>query len=349
VRAGRFPENVSYAKVYRTAADGADFYCIGEITESGGQLTDKTPDGTAQMLNPLESENSYPPPDGGRFLTEYGGVFFLGVGERLYFSERENPHGWPRLNFIGMGDRITGIAKETQGLLVFTRNNCYHITGTDSAETITKYEVPGNQGCPDFRSIASLNNTPVWVSNDGLCMWTGSRIAVISNRRIRKEDFTVRYAATANDCYYLFTADGCLVYDLRNGSYDNDIEARIGIFYKLSETAKYAWYDGDGDMLFLYDGKTVRLSGGGERGEWRYASPYIGGTECAMHRFHEMEIAHTGKIELTVFCDGKPVFSRVLSGDGRKKRVKFPWTAGQRVNIEMTGNGELNEYAVFFE
>ena len=61
---------ISYAKVYRTMEHGADFFCVGEVHTSGNSFTDTVPDETAVLLNPLMSEDNYPPPDAGKYTEE---------------------------------------------------------------------------------------------------------------------------------------------------------------------------------------------------------------------------------------------------------------------------------------
>ena len=99
---------VAYAKIYRTADHGADFYCVGEVKKSGEVFHDETDDYTLAGLESLSSTDNYPPPDNGKYLCESGGVFFLAVDSTLYFSSLGNPHAWPKLNFIGFDDIITG-------------------------------------------------------------------------------------------------------------------------------------------------------------------------------------------------------------------------------------------------
>ena len=223
-------DRIAYAKVYRTLEHGADFYCVGEIKKSGDVFKDQTDDYTLAGLEPLSSIDNYPPPDNGKYLCESGGVFFLAVGSTLYYSAVGNPHAWPKLNFVGLDDIITGIASEFQGVLVYTRNNTYRITGAESAETLSKQLLPGNQGCVNYNSIAQVSNAPIWLSNDGICLWDGENINVISQQIINTTRLPVICAVSANDCYFLFLEKGAILYDHRNGD----------VFSKLDFTCSYA-------------------------------------------------------------------------------------------------------------
>lgn len=330
---------ISYAKVYRTGANGADFYCVGEIRESGGNLIDKTEDDLLVMLNGLESEENYPPPDGGRYLTEYGGVFFLAVGSVLYFSRQGNPHAWPTVQFLSFDDTITGVVPEFQGILVFTRNNAYRVTGAENAETITKTYIPGNHGCLNFRSISAVNNAPIWLSNDGICLWDGSSVGVPSYQVKTTRYIGVKYAVSANDKYYLFLTSRCIVFDRKNGD----------IFYELDLTCDYAWYDADGDELYLQIGGGLYQYGAGESMTFRYESGHIGESELTWKKFLELWTMGDGEHSVRVLVDGEEKVSWLKLPGGRN-RVKLPLSAvGKYLELKILGKSKLNEYGVIYE
>lgn len=329
---------IKYAKVYRTQKEGADFYCVGEIFAPGDTLTDKTSDYTLAGLEPLSTIDNYPPPERGRFLSESGNVFFLAVDSTLYFSVQGNPHAWPKLNFIGFDDIITGIVPEFQGVLVFTANKTYRITGAENAATLTKVLLPGQQGCVLYNSASQISNAPVWLSNDGICLWDGENINVISRRIMNTSYLQVICAASANDRYYLFLKDGAIIYDHRNG----------GVFSKLDFTCDYAWYDGDADALYLQNGDAISLWGEGSPGEYIYKTGYIGTPESEYTFFKEVIITLDGSANVTLINEGKSVFSVALKRSGRH-RLKAPYnTLGRYAQVKVSGKGTLHELGVIY-
>jgi hypothetical protein len=309
---------------------------VGEIKKSGESLVDKTSDYTLAGLEPLSSIDNYPPPDKGKYLCESGNVFFLAVGSTLYFSIQGNPHAWPKLNFIGFDDIITGIVPEFQGVLVFTANNAYRIVGADNIATVTKTELPGQQGCVKYQSITQISNAPIWLSNDGICLWDGQSINVISRRIMNTTRLQVVCAASANDCYYLFLEQGAIVYDHRNGD----------IFSKLDFTCQYAWYDGDADALYLQKDNGIFLWGAGENGTYKYQTGLIGVPESQHTYFKEVVITIDGKANVTLSNEGKSVFSVDLKKSGRHI-LKAPYnTLGRYAQLKVVGSGTLKELAV---
>lgn len=330
---------VSYVKVYRTAAEGADFFCIAEIKASGENFVDDTDDYTLSGLEPLSTVDSYPPPDGGKYLCESGGVFFLAKGSTLYFSEVGNPHAWPPLNFIGFDDRITGITAEFQGVLVFTANDAFRVIGAEDVTTVTKTIIPGNQGCSNYNTIAKVSNAPIWLSNDGLCLWNGQSIALISKQVINTEKIQALCAASSNDKYYLFLKSGAVVFDHRN----NDV------FYRLDFTCEYAWYDADRDIMYLLHNNRILQYGFGDVGSYTYVSPLIGSPESKYHVFREIIISIDGQTSVKAKVDGAMVVTAQLPQAG-KYRLAFPYdTVGRVAEITVSGSSSLKEFGVVYD
>ncbi len=329
---------ISYAKIYRTQKEGADFYCVGEVKTSGDTFTDKISDYTLAGLEPLSTVDNYPPPERGRFLSESGNVFFLAVDSTLYFSVQGNPHAWPKLNFVGFDDIITGIVPEFQGVLVFTANKTYRITGAENAATLTKVLLPGQQGCVLYNSVTQISNAPIWLSNDGICLWDGENINVISRRIMNTSHLQVICSASANDCYYLFLKDGAILYDHRNG----------GIFSKLDFTCDYAWYDGDADALYLQKDDTISIWGEGGLGTYTIKTGYIGIPESQYTFFKEIIISLDGRANVTLINEDKAVFSVALTRPG-KHRLKAPYnTLGRYAQVKVSGRGTLKELGVVY-
>ena len=331
-------ERVSYAKIYRTQKDGADFYCVGEVEKSGSSFTDETDDYILVGLEALSSTDNYPPPDKGKYLCESGNVFFLAVGSKVYFSAPGNPHAWPTLNYIGVDDVITGIVPEFQGVLVFTMNNTYRITGAEDIQTLTKTMVPGNQGCIQYRTAVQVSNYPIWLSNDGICMWNGESITIVSQQVMNTYRIQPRFAVSANDCYYLFKEEGAIVFDLRNG----------GKFHKLDFTCDYAWYDADADNFYLQNDKGILLWGAGESAVYSYLSPYIGIPESAHTRFREIVLVIDGNATVSIYDEYKKICTAYLGQSGQH-RIKLPYNILCRyVQIKVDGTGSLREIGAVY-
>ena len=337
---------IKYVRVWRTIEHGAEFYLLGSVDVSGENpptyFDDTNDDSVLAMHEHMSSISNYPPPTGGKFLTCAGGIFFLAVGDKVYFSELNNPHAWPTLNFVGISDTVTGIVPEFQGVLVYTTNSTFRIVGADNVETVTMVELPGNQGCKNWRSIASMDNSPMWLSNDGVCRWDGEKITVVSQGRLNTKDFDPVAAVAGNECYYLFgSGQDSIVYDVRAG----------GVFRKIDTTCNFAWYDGSTDKIYLSNNGRIYAMGENElsKKSMRYLSGRIcGNSEVLMKRFGDVAVVVSGKMLMSARVDGRTVLDGHLLAEGNS-RLKLPRSAvGKYLEIEMNGIGEIDELAVSF-
>jgi hypothetical protein len=243
------------------------------------------------------------------------------------------------LNFIGFDDNITGICPEFQGVLVYTVNNTYRITGAENIETLSKLLLPGNQGCVNYKSIGQISNAPVWLSNDGICLWDGENITVISRQIMNTTRLQVVCAASANDCYFLFLEKGAIVYDHRNGD----------IFSKLDFTCSYAWYDSEADALYLQQTDGIKIYGAGNTATYTYVSPRIVFPESVYKYIREVMLCIDGRATVTLSNESGAVVSVALKRSGRH-RLKVPYNILSRwAQMKVVGSGTLQEISLIYE
>ena len=288
---GELPENIQQVKVYRTIANGAEFYSLAiydREVANGASFLDNLPDVDLLFGEPMECLYYLPPPDKGKFLIENQGTFFLAVDDKLYFSEIFNCHAWNPSNWISFEDDITGIINEFQGLLVFTRNRVYKVVGNDMS-TIEKVEIPTHQGCVNNRTCATLSNAPIWLSNDGLCMWDGQSVKLISYG-ICKIDNQPIFALSANDCYYLFGKQNVIVFDTRMG----------GVFYRLSAKAEYGWYDADLDKVFYRYNNDIYILFGSHIDNYSFYTTGLLGAKTQKVEFRKIRVNSTNGFVLFI-------------------------------------------------
>jgi hypothetical protein len=203
---------------------------------------------------------------------------------------------------------------------------------------VTKSVLPGNQGCVNNKTIGQISNAPVWLSNDGICFWDGESISVISRRIINTTRLPAVCAVCGNDCYYLFTTAGTIVYDHRSGD----------IFSKLDFTCDYAWYDGTSDIFYLQRNEHIYMYGAGEQATYTYLSPRIGQPESEYTYFREILIVNTGSARVLFFNEDSLVFDIHIAQGGRH-RLRMPYnTLGKYCQVKIIGSGALSEIIVLY-
>lgn len=130
--------------------------------------------------NILTSEPNLPPPVGLRYLTLSQGVFFGAVLSKVYFSrDIGNPNYWPAVNYIDFHAPITALAATTNGVVVFTKYTTHLLLGSTVANMI-QYLVSPDQGCTNYKAVAKLNNQVLFPSTDGICVYSGGHVKLIT-------------------------------------------------------------------------------------------------------------------------------------------------------------------------
>jgi len=135
--AGSTDPQVDFVQIYRTADGGAQFYFVAEIANTGTwSYSDTTADANLNtfIIAPVAGVNN-PPPAGMSLLTWYAGRLWGVSGNVVYFSagpDATNGVGaecWPSGNNFTVPGDITAVAPLSIGLVLFTKDTAFIITG----------------------------------------------------------------------------------------------------------------------------------------------------------------------------------------------------------------------------
>jgi hypothetical protein len=338
--AATIPDIVADIEFWRTAADGAVFYLSGTVNRwaSEGDIVYEDTVDDLQLLLSEQYDLASPAgrPDQGRYLTERNSVFYIADGDKIYFSEQSNPHEFDQLNFITFDDTITGTLSAETYTMVFTRNRAYRITG-NSAIDIAKEEIPDAQGVANWQTIERVKNTPMWISNDGLCAYqpydnrSGRKISVLTHNLFKVPTGSLA-ARVANDVYYLFYEDETIAFD-----FVENLKV-----YRLDWKFDWAWYDKDKDLLVGQKGEVFYNAQGGPEYEWTYLSPeFVGEDMQNLKQFGRIAVDSENALNVTFFVDGEKVWSTVIEGSGHRREFISPLVEGRRIQIEIKSTGKL--------
>lgn len=346
-------EQVERINIYRSIADGQALYWIGFVEVGTHRYVDTASDSEVQQNEILDLTPAYPPvytfednaigKQGGKYLTLVNGVAYLAVGSNLHLSQQNRIHSWNIGSFQEFEGEITGIAAENRGVLVFTQNRTYHVTGTTSSDIVVRW-MPENQGCPNWRTITYVNNQPVWLSNDGVCIFgfvpevNQERITIETERKhTMPSPGDVSFGVAANRIYYLFRNDGfatCMDF------------GRGGVIYERTLSAAYALYDKDQDRLLLRDGFLYELDAGDELNAI-YRTPDFGirqgrdGVITGTMYVRRFRLNATGPVTLELFVDGR-LFTTLESDGTAERQIRPPrGAAGTMFSVRVTTKSEL--------
>ena len=338
--------------IFRTIADGGTFYFVDSVKGSTTYL-DHNDDVKISLNRTLDlGALNFPPISvetgdedwttvGGKYLTVEDGTFYLAYGDRVYLSAQDNPHGWDPARFLEFDDTVTGIAAEDRGVLVFTNNRTYHVTGTKLSDVVRRW-VPNYQGCPNWRTISYLFDVPIWMSNDGLTKFgyepniSVERISVLSEK-IHTFSKLVTFAVVANDIYYAFRSDGkCTCVDFRRG----------GIIYERSLDADDAVYDGDNDRLLIKKGGQVKIVDDGDPLTYEYVSGDLNFGTAEPKRLRSVYINASDDTTVTAHVDGELKFTSTSKGTKDRRLYFTPGLVGDYFRIGFSGTGEVRRASI---
>ena len=173
-------------------------------------------------------------------LIENEGTFWGSVGKKVYFSRTGSPEFWNILDYVVLDKDCTGLGKFGSYIIAFTRSSAYLIQGY-SRDTVAIQRLPFNQGCVNRYSIVNVGAYLMWSSLNGICLYNGSEIQVITKKTLSWDEFgrvgnytyddfndsnqkwdsgigfDIQYAVGFQDKYYGKFSNGVMVIDLANG------------------------------------------------------------------------------------------------------------------------------------
>lgn len=155
--------------IYRTKDGGSVYYFLAEIANPGSgawTYTDSTVDANLNnlLIAPVANVND-PPAAGMSLLVWYAGRLWGASGNTLYFSGGPDTlngvgeESWPPGNNYTVPGNITALAATNEGLLIWTRDNSFVITGTSAADFTVPMPWRKNFGVPNQNSVAQDGDT----------------------------------------------------------------------------------------------------------------------------------------------------------------------------------------------
>lgn len=325
---------VSHIFLYRVGGSLTQFTKVVELSNTSQLYTDDTLD-SAVLGTLLSSEFNNEAPYGLQYLVEAAGVFFGAVGSKLYFTTPEgNPNYWPATNYINFHALITGTAVVAAGVIVFTYDKAYVITGTTAA-TFVKQPIDGSQGCINNKTIVPFSNTIMWLSTDGLCTLLGRRVEVTSKYKLGKQTYSAVVAVTHDETYYCqLTNKTILAFDLRYTpafkEYDFATTWLVVANDKLyGETPEGSLELFQGDLA-TYEYETGKLTEG---------------SATKLKLYKDIIVALEGTHTITVLIDDEVVITKEFTGSKKPSTLKVPQELqrGTAISFRLSGVGTIKE------
>ena len=346
---------VAEVVVLRTTSGGAIFFEVAALPNGERTFIDTLSD-TDLLLSNSPPLNGHPPivhEDtlvGGKYLTELHEVFYLAVGDRLYVSEQSNPHAWDPLKYLVFDEEITALVSADQSIIVFTHNHRYVITGTSFAD-LTKKQLPTAQGCPNWRTTATVGNHIVWQSNDGVAVFgkqpeiEGDRVELLTAKRY-VFDTIANFAVAGNEVYYLFFDDHAVAIDFKH-----DLKiTRLDLKGYIS-----AHYDQGTDRLYFQSPLSWQEAYQGEDASWTYTTPRLepvtedrGEATRPPKKLRRLWIDADSAVDVDIYVDGEYGWTKSITKRPRRDLHTYfrSGIVGQDVQFRFRSKGVMRSFTI---
>jgi hypothetical protein len=173
--------------IYRTPTGSTitDYFYVGSVAvlSSPGtfQFTDNV---KAELLNEVLSSTDFYPPDQALvgLMTLPNGILCAWKGNELHFSEAYKPWAWPPKYIKPLANAIVGGLAHGSGAVVTTTAFPYLVSGV-SPDSMTTTKINVNQAGVSKWSIAVVDGSVMYASNDGLVTLNGATASLAQSQK----------------------------------------------------------------------------------------------------------------------------------------------------------------------
>jgi len=329
-------------RIYRAGGGAGDFLLIHEF--GGGQYTDNK--SGAELGKACDSWGNEKPPQGLILDTYYRGYFIghVDYSSELRFSQPTNIESWNPLDMVRFDSKIVRAVPYSGSIVVFCESGVYQLVGT-SIEDFQKVEIPTEQNCVNEKSIIVHDNVLWYQSPDGICVYDGANVKVVSQPKIAKSWFSGRKltAASRDGRLYFGDASSILAIDIDYGMAFSEFSpcpSLVDLFYNPADDRLYA--SNYSDIYQMFEGsemamqyRTGNLTNSIEDG-W--------GSDILLKTFRTVRIIGEGTFDITLVVDGQTVatYPSIQLDQYRPTLLFFPRAArGYAGQVEFHGIGRV--------
>ena len=348
-------ETVSRRNIYRTGGNNPTFNLVGELESGTNTFTDNTRDIDVARIE-LSSFDAYPPPTNLDYVVESNGTLFGVVDDRVYFSLNGRPEFWNPLDFLVLSNKCTGLGVYRDSVLAFTDDSCYVINGFNR-DNITQEKLPYNEGCLTHYSITNITEFVVWTSRNGVCIYNGSTIEVVtrnilswfSKTRIGEATFNslestfdanigyqVSQAFGLEGKYYAIFQGGIGVFDIFNGiaSTITGIDSPKGLHYNYIENSLSITTE-DKKVYVMANDSLINMTA-----RWRTPELTMT-TESTIKQFRKVEFDEV-PLTVDIYVDNE----LIKSYNNRSKLFLPSGSIGRNISLDIYTNKEIRSMEI---
>ena len=327
---------VTKRQVYM-AVDG-DYYLIAEINNNTVTQYDLYPLDDDKITDILPSDNYDPAPNNARYLVGLpNGVMAAAIDEgnssTVCLSEPYQPHAWSTSYRKKSYYRAVALLPVPEGLLVLTEGDHILLAGS-TPDVMSDHRIESNEPCLSKRSAITVGGVAFWACPDGIAVFGGQQVTVISRDTWTREQWQAMQPKTMLFSVYenhllIYSDAGAWMYSLER----NDIS-------DLSEQGVQAsYYDVKADRLYhVRNNNVVAFNEGDHLQATWHSKPYIISGAAAFNS--SRVVADDYGVELRLWVNSILHFVKSVMNDkpfrlkssGRKRNMTFSLITNKRVD-----------------
>jgi hypothetical protein len=326
-------------RIYRVGGNITKFTLVEEVIGTTATYIDNKSDLELDGRVLTSQEYGVAPAGMTSLITAYG-MLFGADGNNLRYTNPGEPEYWPAAYSIPFPLKITGLAAVSNGVLVMTSSSTYIMTGSGPL-TLSRQLLRSDQGCVDVRSIQNFLGNAIWVSQDGICVSSGSSVEVISKNALGKLTLPgVRSSALFNETYYV-------IYDTNKTlAVDFSFGAAVFKSFNFGRPGVLSFFQ-DKTSLYLYNIGKYKLFEGSANLTMKYKSPrFIEGRATENKTYKKVYFYVKGAVQLSIYINDVLVASKSTAADTEdtiELLVPQELQRGFFIQFAVEGPGEVYE------
>jgi hypothetical protein len=324
---------VTNIRLYRLGSTITSYTLVDTLAPDATTYTDDNVDEDVVGNHILDTINATVAPTGLMYLTEAYAMLFGVLNSKLYYSNIGSPDEWPAESFVEFDAELTGVAPIQNGIVVFTKFKTYLVTG-NTPGTFSKFLIDSSHGCESHYTIQFVDNSLIWLAEDGICTTSGGIVDVLTTNKLGKLALTgIQNAQVMDRVYYLAHDAGIFVFDFRF----------IPIIRNI--TTIPSWLGAYKDKLYYSDGIDIySMFTSNDDLNYSYKSPVLTeGSYSNRKIYKDFYIKYNGAVVINILLDGVSIHTKNLTGDKCENLKAIESAEGYGLEIELSGTGIVSE------
>ncbi len=271
----------------------------------------------------LSSQNNYPPPKGGKNITEHYGRLFLIKDDKLFFSSLQSPEIWPPANSFDFDQNLTGLGSAVHGLLLFS-SYCTYLLRGNTIENFFVFKISNYIGCENGYSVSpGVNGSVFWWTGSDISISSGGQIVLLTKDRFVERPSIalseIRQGFTFDNVYYLiFSNNKILCYDFRYAKpIIKILSLNVSSMTRVLNEIQAVSLDGN---------QLLKIGSGVNFLPAKYKSPiFTEESQVVIKAFKKLFIRYLGSVIISVYVDNIKVITKTLNSSVNKtEQIMLP-------------------------